>query len=300
VDGIININKPSGMTSFAVVARVRYLSHEKRVGHSGTLDPLATGVLPVYLGQATRIIEYVTDTSKTYRAEIEFGKTTTTFDAEGDIVNRTDAASLNLETLIATIGKFIGEISQVPPVFSAIKQNGTPLYRLARAGAEVKPQARKVKIEKIDILAWDSPIATIEVECAKGTYIRSLAHDLGQETGFGAYLKSLVRTRCGVFNLADAVTLDELTAAFASATYSKFFHPTDYALDNLPKVEVDTATATDIRNGTSIALPCIPTDKYCRLYDSAHMFTAILKFDSEIALWHPQKVFRSLDTAKSI
>jgi len=300
VDGIININKPSGMTSFSVVAKIRHLSHEKKVGHSGTLDPLATGVLPVYLGQATRIIEYVTDTTKTYRAEIEFGKTTTTFDGEGEIVGQTNAASLTLETLRTVTGKFIGEISQVPPAFSAVKQNGTPLYRLARAGEEVRPQARKIRIEKIDILDWNPPVATIEIECTKGTYIRSLAHDLGQVTGYGAYLKSLVRTRSGAFKLADAITLDEMTAAFNSGTYAKFIHPIDHVLDDLPKTEVDAATAANIKNGICIALPDVPTDKCCRVYDAERGLMAILKYDRETSLWHPDKVFLVLDTANSM
>ncbi|HXX59115.1 MAG TPA: tRNA pseudouridine(55) synthase TruB [Dehalococcoidales bacterium] len=296
MDGILNINKPSGMTSFAVVAKIRHFAREKRVGHAGTLDPLASGVLPVYLGQATRLIEYAGDTTKTYHAEIEFGAVTTTFDAEGEVTSRTDTKSLERETIERALGKFVGEISQVPPVYSALKQQGTPLYRLARAGVEVTPQARMVKIDRLVMTEWSRPIATVEVDCSKGTYIRSLAHDLGTVTGFGAYLKSLVRTRCGGFNIANSITLDGIVTAFTTDTYRDSLFPIDCMLSNLPRVEVDDATATNIKNGIGIALPGILTDGICRAYIGGGTFLSILRFDAEQTLWHPEKVFHSLDT----
>ena len=180
MDGILNINKPCGKTSFSMVAMVKRLTGERRVGHAGTLDPIATGVLPICLGQGTRVIEFLVDATKTYRAEIELGVTTDTYDADGRIIQRGDPSGISQDHLEAALASFCGLIRQTPPMYSAVKYQGKPLYKLARAGITVERRSRLAKIHRLELVDWQPPVATIEVVCGKGTYIRSLAYDLGQ------------------------------------------------------------------------------------------------------------------------
>src|SRR5215469_16571353 len=214
MDGIFAINKAPGMTSHDVVARVRKLAKQKRVGHAGTLDPLATGVLPILLGQATRVAEYLSEGGKAYRATIRFGVVTDTYDAEGR-VSRTSAVALHEDEIAAVLPDFLGEQMQVPPAYSAVKRGGQPAYRLARAGEEVALEPRNVVIYALRVVSWEPPDLVLDVECGAGTYIRSLAYDLGQRLGPGAYLAGLVRTRSGPFSLAQCLTLEALEAALA-------------------------------------------------------------------------------------
>src|SRR6185437_1326323 len=201
--------------SFDVVARVRRIAHMKRVGHAGTLDPAATGVLPVCLGQATRMVEYLSATGKEYRATITFGVETNTYDAEGEIVATLPLPPiLDYAAIQTALVPFTGNILQVPPMFSALKRNGQRLYDLARAGQQVELEPRPVRIDALTIVAWDAPTLVLDVACGKGTYIRSLAHDLGAVFGCGAHLAALIRARVGPFALRHSVTLDNLAAAF--------------------------------------------------------------------------------------
>jgi tRNA pseudouridine55 synthase len=220
VDGIFNINKATGITSHDVVARVRRLIGQRRVGHAGTLDPLASGVLPVLVGQATRLAEYLSESGKAYRATVRFGVATTTYDAEGEVVRAAPEAALALrrERIEAALPGFLGEQEQVPPIYSAIKRDGQPLYALARAGRAVTPEPRRVRIEALRIVAWQPPDLVLDVECGKGTYIRSLAYDLGERLGPGAHLAALVRTRSGPFRLVESVTLERLAAALGASS----------------------------------------------------------------------------------
>jgi len=188
VDGILNINKPRDRTSFSVVAMVRRLSGERRVGHAGTLDPAATGVLPVCLGQGTRVTEYLVDAAKTYRAQIELGVATDTYDASGKITEQGDPSGISREQVESALASFRGTIQQIPPMYSAVKHLGQPLYKLARSGIEVERKSRRAEIYRLEITDWQLPVVTIEVECSKGTYIRSLAYDLGRSLGCGAHL----------------------------------------------------------------------------------------------------------------
>ncbi len=208
VDGILNVLKPAGKTSFAVVSLLRRWSGERRVGHAGTLDPDATGVLVVCLGQATRIVEFLAGAGKTYRAEIELGVTTDTYDAAGKVVGRSDPSSVTEEQVRRVLESFRGTIAQVPPMHSAIHHKGKRLYELARQGIEVDREPRQVEISRLELLAWQPPVVTIEVDCSGGTYIRSLAQDIGTALGCGAHLKRLVRLKSGPFHLDDAVSLD--------------------------------------------------------------------------------------------
>lgn len=294
MDGILNINKPPGKTSFGVVAMVKRLSGERRVGHAGTLDPDATGVLPVCLGRATRIVEFLVDTTKTYRAEIEMGTATDTYDGSGQITGRGDPSKIDRAEVESALGAFRGSIRQTPPMYSAVKHQGKPLYELARAGIEVERKSRTVEIHRLELVDWKSPVATVEVECGKGTYIRSLAHDLGQSLGCGAHLKSLVRTRCGLFDIKDAVTMPRLEEAFRHGYWEYFVHPIDSVLQDLSAVVVDDAAEEAIRNGRPVALEKVingsSRQKYCRAYAVDGRFLGILRHIPDKDIWQPKKV----------
>ena len=213
-DGFVNLNKPSGMTSHDAVNRVRKIFSTRKVGHAGTLDPQACGVLPIAIGRATKFIEYLADCDKTYRAEILFGLATDSGDLDGAIVARAENFTMpTVDELNAALKNFVGEIEQRPPKFSAIKIHGRKAYDLARKNLEFVMPIRRVKIFRLELVTLDDNSATIEIDCGKGTYIRSLARDLGEQLNLPATLKTLTRLRVGDFDLRDAVTLDELNAA---------------------------------------------------------------------------------------
>ena len=292
MDGILNIDKPQGMTSYRVVALVKRLSGERRVGHAGTLDPLATGVLPVCLGQATRVVEFLAAARKTYRAEIELGVTTDTYDASGSIIQRENPAGIHREQMEKALSSFRGVIQQTPPMYSALKHQGKKLYELARAGITVERKSRPVTIHSLDIVDFQPPLITVEVECGKGTYIRSLAHDLGQILGCGASLKGLVRQRYGPFDIEDAVSIPRLEDAFRQDHWEHFVHPMDSVLSAWPAVVVDEATEQLIKNGAPVALPLESAKgDRCRAYTASGHFLGVLRPDREKGQWHPEKVF---------
>ena len=202
MDGVIAVNKPWGKTSHDMVYFMRRTAGIKKVGHTGTLDPAATGVLPICIGKATKAAELLTASDKSYRAEIALGMTTDTLDAEGEILTEQPFEHVTKEMLENSIKKFIGEIEQIPPMFSAIKRDGKKLYELAREGITVEREKRRVRIDKIELLEFDREKGTakIDVDCSKGTYIRTLCEDIGMDIGCGAYMNSLERTRSGSFN----------------------------------------------------------------------------------------------------
>ncbi len=292
--GILNVNKPSGITSFGVVAKVRELISEKHAGHAGTLDPLATGVLPVLVGKATRISEYFLELRKTYRAVIELGSTSDTYDAEGDMISRGDISGIDLGQIERALQSFKGEIIQIPPMFSAVKHEGKPLYELARKGIDVEQKPRKAVIYRIEIISYNSPLLTIDVECSKGTYIRSLANDLGEVLGCGAFLKSLVRTRYGEFDITETVTLEQLEEAVKQNNWQKFLYPIDFPLSDIPKVFLDSEKAEMVTHGIAVGLDGTEQDlhgKRLRAYSPDGSFFAMLRFDGETGKWQPEKVF---------
>jgi tRNA pseudouridine55 synthase len=295
VDGIFNINKPLGKTSFSVVSAVRRLSGESRVGHGGTLDPAASGVLPVCLGQGTRVTEFLLDAPKAYRAEIEFGVATDTDDATGKIIRRGDPSGLSRRKLLSALNSFRGLVSQTPPMYSAVKQGGQPLYKLARQGIEVKRKSRPRWIYKLELKSWQPPRATIEVECGRGTYIRALARDLGQLLGCGAHLRGLLRLRCGPFDIKDAVSLSQLEDAFRDGYWQKLIYPIDFVLWHWAVVVVDNGAEVDIRNGRPLVFAegdsLEASGERCRAYTSDGLFLGVLKFNPETGQWQPEKVF---------
>jgi len=308
MDGILNINKPWGETSFSVVARVKRLTGERCVGHAGTLDPEATGVLPVCLGGGTRVIAFQAEATKAYRAQIELGVATDTYDASGKVIQKGDPSGISQEQLKSALASFCGLIQQTPPMYSAVKHHGKRLYQLARAGIKVERKSRPTRIYRLELIDWQLPVVTIEVVCGKGTYIRSLAHDLGQVLGCGANLKSLVRLRYGVFDIEDAVSLPQLEDAFHYGYWQRYIYPIDIVLLHWAAMIVSDDTGRLIRNGRPFVLgdydssektkrleqPPITRASFetrCRVYTLDGCFLGVLRFNRERGQWQPEKVF---------
>jgi tRNA pseudouridine55 synthase len=296
IDGIFNVLKPAGKTSFAVVSLVRRWSGERRVGHTGTLDPEATGVLVVCLGQATRIIKYLAGSGKTYQAEIELGVSTDTYDAAGKVVGRCDPSSVSEEQVRQVLDSFRGITEQVPPMHSALRHKGRRLYQLAREGVEIERKPRTVEISRLELLAWQPPVLTIEVDCGGGTYIRSLAQDIGTALGCGAHLKRLVRLKSGPFHIYDGVPLPVLEEAFRGDAWQSYVHPMDEVLLAWPAAILDQESEALVKKGTDVELhfsgDAGPVGSRCRAYSSDGCFLAVLT-KTEEGLWHPEKVFHS-------
>ena len=235
--GIINVYKEAGYTSFDVVARLRGILKIKKIGHTGTLDPDATGVLPVCVNKATKLCDMLTDKDKVYECVMNLGIETDTYDLSGRILSR-KTVDVSENQVVDAINSFVGDIMQVPPMYSALKVNGKKLYELAREGKEVERAARPVTIFSIDILDMSLPEVTIRIHCSKGTYIRSLCHDIGEVLGCGCVMKSLVRTRVSIFDISDAKTLDEIEKIVKSGNLNGIMLPLDQVFDNMGTVFV--------------------------------------------------------------
>ena len=291
-DGILNINKPEGKTSYNVVAWLKRLTGEKHVGHAGTLDPIATGVLPICFGQATRITQFLTDSSKAYLAQVELGIITDTYDRQGEIIESRDPSSITVTQIEEALANFRGTVNQVPPIYSALKQQGRRYYELARAGIPITPKPRQVEILKLELVNCQPPLITINVDCSKGTYIRSLAHDIGQLLGCGAHLKNLTRLRCGPFCIEDALSLSQIEHAFHQDIWEELLYSTDSPLSSWKAIIVDKVNELAIRNGRPLPLDdLLHSDKFCRAYNTNGNFIAVLRLIPEKKLWHPEKVF---------
>lgn len=299
IDGILNVNKPAGITSFSVVAWLKRLTREKHVGHTGTLDPIATGVLPICLGQATRISYFLTNSNKTYLAQIELGITTDTFDREGRIIETKDASGVTGEMVRNALNDFQGIIEQIPPMYSALKYHGKRYYELARQGVKIEPKPRKIQIFNVEIVSYQLPVVIVKVECSKGTYIRSLADDLGHNLGCGAFLKNLTRIQSGPFHIEDAVSMDTIEDAFKRGLLPEILHPLDTPVLHLAAIIVNKNNESAICHGRSISVcdnPCIVSKEYCRAYTAEGDFLALLSYNSTENLWHPDKIFNIRDT----
>ncbi len=301
VDGIFNVLKPPGKTSFAVVSLMRRWSGERRVGHAGTLDPEATGVLVVCLGQATRIVEFLARGGKTYLAEIELGVTTDTYDAAGKVVDICDPSAVTEEQVHQVLDSFHGTVEQVPPMHSALHHKGRRLYQLAREGIEVDRKPRKVELSRLDLMAWQPPIITIEVDCSGGTYIRSLAQDIGATLGCGAHLKKLVRLKSEPFHIDDSVPLPVLEEAFRRGGWQSCVHSIDEVLLGWPAAILAHEDEALVKSGSAVTLrfsgDAGPPGTRCRAYSVDGRFLAILSKTDE-GLWHPEKVFHSASYEK--
>lgn len=301
MDGILNIHKPYGETSFKIVQVVKQLTAERRVGHAGTLDPLATGVLPICIGKGTRVVEYLMEATKIYRAEIELGVVTDTYDADGTVTSVKDPSAINQDQLQSALNSFCGLIQQTPPMYSALKSHGQPLYKLARSGITVERKSRSIQIHKIDLINWQSPVITVEVVCSKGTYIRSLAYDLGNVLGCGAYLKNLVRLGYGLFNIEDAILLSQLQDACRYGYWRELIYPVDSVLMYWNAVIVGDDVREKISHGRPVTFEnddnkqqISPRDSFgyrCRVYALDGCFIGVLRFNSESQEWLPEKIF---------
>ncbi len=292
MDGVLNIYKSSGPTSFAVVAQIRRLLSEPKAGHGGTLDPLASGVLPVLLGQATRLAEYLMEYPKTYHAFVELGVSTDSYDAEGMVTGTSDISGITAENISEAMKRFRGEILQTPPMYSALKHQGQPLYKIARQGKNVEVESRLTSIYRFELVAFDPPYLTFDVDCSKGTYIRSIAHDLGVALGCGAYLKGLIRTAYGPLDIKDAVTFEALERIVTVGTSHDVIQPMDMVLSLWQKILLSDQQEELVRHGMGLLLDVgYEAAGRLRAYDTTDHFIALLKFDVESGFWRPQKVF---------
>jgi tRNA pseudouridine55 synthase len=289
MNGVLIIDKPAGLTSHDVVNRVRRILHQKSVGHLGTLDPLATGVLPLVLGNLTRLAQFYTASEKTYEGVIRFGFATDTYDAEGEAAGPAQTVQVSLEEVRDLASHFRGMIEQMPPPFSAKKINGVPAYKLARKHKDVPLKPVQVEIKEFDILAVDGDRASFRARVASGTYMRSVAHDMGQQKGCGAHLASLRRTALGEFTLADAHSLEEVeTIAKMGPVEEIFIHPRKL-LPQLPSVAVNDETAGRIRSGRAVNLPELSRAKQVKVFYGQRELIAIA---TRVAgtLFHPKIV----------
>ncbi|MFN2111249.1 MAG: tRNA pseudouridine(55) synthase TruB [Anaerolineae bacterium] len=293
MNGFLIVNKPTGMTSHDVVNAVRRMAGTRRVGHTGTLDPMATGVLVLALGAATRLVRFIDGSDKAYRATLRLGETTTTYDADGEIVERYPVTASAAE-IEAALANFRGAIDQVPPMYSAIKVKGQKLYKLARQGKEIARAPRPVTIHRLDVLAWALPDLTIDVVCSAGTYIRSLAHDLGQTLGCGAHLIALTRIAAGKFRLEEAHTLEALRALAETERLAEALLPPQTALAGLPVIILTPEQEQAVGYGQTLPLDAPPETAMIQAHDSTGQLVAVL-IPVEPGMWRPKLVFKSAD-----
>ena len=304
INGIVNIYKEKGYTSHDVVAVLRKVVGQKKIGHTGTLDPDATGVLPVCLGRATKVRELLTDHDKTYEALLLLGKTTDTQDISGEVLEERDPGDLTEEEVRSCIESFIGEYDQIPPMYSALKVNGKKLYELAREGKTVERKSRKVQIHGIRILEMNLPHVRMEVDCSKGTYIRTLCHDIGEKLQVGGCMEELERTKVGRFLKEDAVTLDEVRQKMEQGEGAELFTPLDQIFAELPAVTVTDAKAWMSYNGNDLPERFLLekeawTDgQEVRVYDSRKNFIGLYQYRAPKKLFHIKKMFLDPEAEK--
>lgn len=286
IDGILPVDKAQGWTSHDVVARVRRLAGQRQVGHAGTLDPLATGLLLVVLGHATKLSSVLMESPKTYLGEVVLGATTVTDDAEGPLLERHDVSGVSHADVEDALRDFVGNIEQRPPAYAAVKVNGRKLYQLARRGETVKAPSRRVAVHAIDLHYWRPPRLGLRIECGSGTYIRSIARDLGVRLGTGGYLHALRRVRSGYFAVTEAASLEQLVRDGVN----RYVAPPDRALAGWPAIIVTDDEAVKVRDGRSLACPAT-VGMDARVYAQSGNLLALAHIDNGIA--RPYRVFRS-------
>ncbi len=305
INGILNIYKEKGYTSHDVVARLRGIVGQKKIGHTGTLDPDAEGVLPVCLGRATKVCDLLTDKDKTYRAVLLLGRSTDTQDVSGTVLKERDPSGLDEDVVRTCVQSFTGDYDQIPPMYSALKVGGKKLYELAREGKTVERKSRRVMIYDIRIYKTDLPRIWMEVDCSKGTYIRTLCHDIGEKLGTGGCMESLIRTRTGEFELRDSRKLDEVETIVREGRLPEILLPTDHVFLNCRALTVKKNAESAACNGNplrenQVTLRALPADskeslpgENCRyrLYDTAGTFIGIFKYDETKRLFRPEKMF---------
>ena len=283
--GVLLLDKPRGLTSQQAMQRARAALRAAKAGHTGTLDPLADGLLPLCFGAATKFAQVQLDADKAYVAQLQLGQTTSTDDGEGEVLERRDVPALDETTLRAVFERFVGRIAQVPPLYSALKRDGRPLYAYARAGQALEVAPREVRIDSIDLIAVDGTRLTLAVRCGKGTYIRALARDIGRELGCGAHLAALRRTASGGYDVAQAITLDAL-AELDDAAASARLLGVDSLLRALPRFELDAAQADGLLQGRRLRIdsPAPPASGAVRVYRAGQtpIFLGVGDWDGQV------------------
>lgn len=282
MNGVLNIFKPKGMTSFDVVRQVKKVCNTSKVGHTGTLDPEATGVLPVCIGKATKIIDYIMNSEKVYEVEFKLGVKTTTYDLEGEILAEKCTEALSEIEILQTINAFKGDYCQVPPMYSALKQNGVRLYELARKGIEVERPGRNITIYNIENIKINNPMVSMKVTCSKGTYIRSLCYDIGEKLGVFATMTSLNRTKTSVFDEKDSINIKDLT----SENFKEYLLSIEDALEIYDTIIVEKRYSKLLINGVKIGDRRLTKDKIIegklyRVYDEDKVFLGLGKKDKD-------------------
>ena len=283
ISGIVVLDKANGLSSNAALQEVKRLYEANKAGHAGSLDPLATGVLPVCLGEATKVSQFLLDSDKRYRTRIKLGIRTDTGDSEGSIIERNEGISISRKAIERALTKFKGEVEQVPPMHSAIKMNGVPLYKLARKGITVEREPRLVTLYQICLVEFVNSELELEISCSKGTYIRTIADDLGQELGCGAHVIELRRTQAGVFTEKDSISAEELALEKEKRGLDKidqFLIPMDRAIQDLPEVNLPSITASHVKNGQAVLVRHLPKNGLVRMYED-EQFIGIGSIDDD-------------------
>lgn len=305
--GYLNVDKPSEWTSSDVVAKLRgafnLRKRKVKIGHGGTLDPLATGVLPICIGSATRLADYVLNGNKTYQMRIRLGVATDTYDSQGDVVSESDASGVEIDDLNDVLNQFRGVFSQLPPMYSAIKKNGQPLYSIARRGGSVDREPRTVEVYELRITHWEPPHVELYVECAKGFYARSLANDIGELLGCGAHVTSLQRVRSGRFKIDQSVSLDELLHLTGEDEWTEHLLPVDFVIQEMPSVTISADQAIDFMHGRRVAPSHFTdndkSDNRIRVYDPDGEMIGLARIDGLDGFLRPTLVIRNLNVALS-
>jgi tRNA pseudouridine55 synthase len=297
ISGVLVVDKPIGMTSHDVVNAIRFGTGIRRAGHTGTLDPRASGVLVILVGPAVRLSEYVSASDKRYQAIIRMGASTDTFDADGRFTRPANVqVNVTEQQFEDTLKQFVGEIEQTPPPYSAVKVRGRRAYDMARRGEQVELAPRKINVYHLEVLEWAPPEVVVDVHCSSGTYVRSLANDLGNALGSGAYLVGLRRTKSGRFSLRDATPLRKLQEAFRAGNWYQYLIPAAEALGDWPAVELDPDQVDAVKHGHRISAdPSIKPgiNNLVRGVSMAGELVALMELDSTTSEWQPKKVFFS-------
>lgn len=278
INGILLLDKPIGITSNGALQKVKRLFNAKKAGHTGSLDPLATGMLPICFGEATKFSQYLLESDKQYRVKVQLGIKTTTGDAEGSVISTRPVENITLERLTALMQQFTGAIQQIPPMFSALKHQGTPLYELARKGVEVERAAREVQIFSLTCDGLEHDTFHMDVHCSKGTYVRTLAEDIGEELGCGAHVIGLRRVSVTPYQQSNMYTfeaLEELFNTLGSTGLESLLLPVESSVEALPAVKLSTSSAFYMRTGQSVMVPHMPTHGLVRLYSNESAFLGV-------------------------
>lgn len=294
MDGVIVIRKEKGFTSHDVVAKLRGILHMKKIGHTGTLDPDAEGVLPVALGKATRLVDMITDKEKTYEAVMRLGVVTDTQDMSGTVLSQTTELSVTEEELCTVVSSFVGDYMQVPPMYSALKVNGKKLYELAREGKTVERKPKPVHFYEIEILDISFPLVHFRVTCSKGTYIRTLCHDIGEKLGCGAAMESLLRTKVGRFTLDDAITLAQTEEAVQEGTIESKILGIEEILAEYPRVCCTKEGDRLLANGNPLVQALVDAQEkkgWIRMCSSEGSFSGVYQWDEKRNRYFPVKMF---------